>query len=246
MKISVAQIQPEKGEIERNISLHKKWIRQAITCDTNVIIFPELSLTGYVPELAMTLATSSDDPRLNEFQQISDLKGITISVGLPTRSEAGVHISMIIFQPSQPKTMYLKQLLDTDELLYFVPGTQQVVIDVGGTKIVPAICYESLQAQHFENAKKLGMELYVASVAKTNKGIKKATQYFPKVAKDHSIPMLMSNSIGKCGNFESVGHSSVWNEKGALLGQLDNKNEGMLTFDTETKQLVIANTTTNF
>jgi len=48
----------------------------------------------------------------------------------------------------------------------------------------------------------------------------------------------MCNSVGYCDNFEGTGHTSVWDETGVLTGQLNNKNEGLLIFDTETKELM--------
>jgi predicted amidohydrolase len=47
----------------------------------------------------------------------------------------------------------------------------------------------------------------------------------------------MANSVGFCDNFLSVGQSSVWNKKGELVGQLDDKSEGVLVFDTETEEI---------
>ena len=43
----------------------------------------------------------------------------------------------------------------------------------------------------------------------------------------------MSNSIGFCDNFLSVGQSAIWNKNGELINQLDDKNEGLLIFDTK-------------
>lgn len=55
MKIALAQIQYEKGDIARNIELHLIWIDQAIAQGADCIFFPELSLTGYEPTLPKSL-----------------------------------------------------------------------------------------------------------------------------------------------------------------------------------------------
>ena len=52
MRISVAQIESVKGDIANNIIKHKKVINLAIKNKVEVIVFPELSLTGYEPTLA--------------------------------------------------------------------------------------------------------------------------------------------------------------------------------------------------
>jgi predicted amidohydrolase len=233
MKICVAQTKSEKGNIQSNIENHKKWIEIAISKKAGLIVFPELSLTGYEPELAKDLATDQNDARLDEFQNLSDLTNIVIGVGLPTKSKSGILISMIIFQPNQPRETYSKQIIHTDEKSYFIEGNEQKILTLKGSKIALAICHESLQPEHSKNASELGAEIYLSSVAKSQKGIEKAKGYFPKVANKYSMPVLMSNCIGYCDNFESVGQSSVWDKNGVLIGNLDDQNEGILIYDTE-------------
>jgi predicted amidohydrolase len=47
----------------------------------------------------------------------------------------------------------------------------------------------------------------------------------------------MSNCVGFFDNFQSVGKSSVWTKQGNLVGQLDDNQEGILIFDTETEEI---------
>ena len=237
MKIAVAQTRPIKGEISANIETHKTLIGIAISHKVDAIFFPELSLTGYEPELAKELVTIYDDKEFNVFQEISDNNKITIGLGMPTKTNSGIKISMVIFQPDTPRQTYSKQQLHYDELPYFVNGVEQIMLTVYNKKIAPAICYESLQTTHSDNAVKLGAEIYIASVAKSQNGIDKAKSHFPIIAKKFSMPVLMSNCVGFCDNFESVGQSSVWTKQGNLAGQLNEKNEGILIFDTETQEI---------
>ena len=238
MNISVAQTRPIRGDISGNIGSHKKLIQLAVSHKTDAIFFPELSLTGYEPELAKKLATDIDDSRFDDFQIISDTSKITIGLGVPTKTNSGTQITMIIFQPNKPRQTYSKQQLHSDEFPYFIRGEKQIILTVANKNIAPAICYESLQTDHSENARKLGAEIYLTSVAKSQNGINKAMKHYPSVAKKLSIPVLMSNCIGFCDNFESVGKSSVWTKEGNLAGQLDEKLEGIIIFDTETEKII--------
>lgn len=238
MKIAVAQTRPIKGDISANIKTHRKLIDLAISYKADAIFFPELSITGYEPELAKELVTNQDGKEFDNFQEISNKNKITIGLGMPTKSNSGIKISMIIFQPDTPRQTYSKQQLHSDEFPYFVNGEEQIILTVDNKKIAPAICYESLQTDHSVNAKKLGAEIYVASVAKSQNGIDKAMTHYPAVAKKFSMPVLMSNCVGFCDNFESVGQSSVWTKQGNLAGQLDEKSEGILIFDTETEKII--------
>lgn len=235
MKIGLAQIKPHKGDISKNIQLHLKWIEKAVKEDVDLIVFPELSLTGYEPELAKELAVKTDDTRLEVFQSLSDLKGISIALGAPTQAENGILISMLIFQQKSPRKIYSKQVLHSDELPFFIEGTKQIIINQNDIQIAPAICYESLQTSHASAAKELGANLYLASVAKSQNGIDKAFIHFPKIAQEFKIHVLMVNSVGYCDNFMSAGQSAVWSSKGELLSKLDSKVQGLLIYNFETK-----------
>lgn len=231
MKICLAQINPEIGNCSANIQNHIKWIEQAVDQQANLIIFPELSLTGYEPKFAKSLAMDPSDSQLKTFQILSDINDIVIAIGVPLKSERGITISMIFFHPYQPQQIYSKQTLHSDEEPYFVPGTEQLVVDMNNIKIAPAICYESLLEEHFQKAKQLGAVVYLASVAKPQTGIEKAFAHFPVISARHSMPILMVNSIGFCDDFESAGQSAVWDKQGVLVKQLNHNEEGLLFFD---------------
>ena len=241
MKICIAQTKPIKGNVSANIEAHIRFIELALSSDSEAIFFPELSLTGYEPELAKKLATNQNDNRLDIFQQISNNNNIIIGLGLPTETESQIRISMVIFEANKPRQTYSKQQLHSDEFPYFENGVGQIIIKTNDKNIAPAICYESLQPTHSENAFKLGADVYLASVAKPENGIEKAFEHYPAVAKQYAMPVLMSNCVGFCDNFVSVGNSAVWTKEGELVGQLDDKTEGILIFDTETEGIVKRN-----
>ena len=234
MNIAIAQIKPVKGDIPANIEKHITFINLAAVLKADSIFFPELSLTGYEPELSKNLAVDLNDNRFDEFQEISDLKSIAIGVGVPTVSKTGIRISMIIFQSKQPRTIYSKQQLHEDEFPYFESGNQQILIN---QKIAPAICYESLQINHAEKAVDQGAQIYIASVAKSQNGINKAYEHYPKIAKKYKMTVLMSNCVGECDNFVSAGFSSVWNKEGKLITHFNNEQEGIIIFNTETEKV---------
>ncbi|MEL7070776.1 MAG: carbon-nitrogen hydrolase family protein [Cyanobacteria bacterium J06581_3] len=232
MKISAAQIQPVTGDIESNIAKHLTLVGAATKKGTNLIFFPELSLIGYEPGLAQSFATSGSDQRLDIFQQFSDEYNVVIGVGLPISAASGVQIGMFWFTPHQPRRSYAKQQLHADELPFFVAGEQQLVLETPVGKAIPAICYESLQSDHAKHAAELEADVYLASVAKPAGGMAKGMLHYPTIAKQHNMYVVMSDSVGPCDNFVSVGQSAAWNNEGELLAQMDSKSEGFLLVDT--------------
>jgi predicted amidohydrolase len=236
MRISVAQTRPFKGDILRNIEAHLRLIELAARARADTIVFPELSITGYEPELAAGLATMAGDVQLDIFQTLCERYQMTIGVGMPTTEGAGVRITELIFQPGQPRQAYHKRYLHADEEPYFVCGSEAGFLK--GGKIALAICYELSVPAHAEQAHKSGAEVYLVSVAKTKVGMDRAADTLADIARRYSMTVLVSNCVGHCDNFDCGGRSAVWNREGVLLGQLDEVEEGVLLLDTETGEVI--------
>ncbi len=234
MKIAVAQTEPIKGNIEKNIESHIFWIQKAIDENANLIFFPELSLTGYEPELADLLATNQDDKRLDCLQQLSDDHNIIIGVGLPTKSNNDLNISTIIFQPKAEKITYSKQYLYHTEKGIFKPAINPLIINYGSETIAPAICFELSNKEHHEYAIQNNASVYIASVLNSVNGVDEDLKKLSDIAKNYNMVACMANYIGESGGYKCAGKSSVWNKNGELIKQLDDKEEGLIIYDTET------------
>ncbi|GAB3173833.1 carbon-nitrogen hydrolase family protein [Telluribacter humicola] len=234
MKLCVAQTRPAKGDMEQNMESHQRLIELALSHGADTVIFPELSITGYEPELAGALAMSLDDDRLAPFQQISDSRQVTLGVGVPIRCEGGITIGLVIFKPHQDRQLYAKRYLHPDEYPYFVSGTSTTKLPGETGPMALAICYELSVPRHAEEAFRQGANIYLTSVAKSVEGIDKAYQRLAEIARTYSMTVLLSNSVGYCDNFTCGGRSAVWNREGKRIGQLDSTSEGILVYDTTT------------
>jgi predicted amidohydrolase len=237
MKLCAAQTKPIKGAIEQNTIAHIKMIELAIANEVDFIVFPELSLTGYEPELAKELATTVHDNRLDIFQQLSNANAITIIVGLPTISDMGIHISAIIFQAHKPRQLYSKQFLHTDEDIYFTPGSASIILKQEQYKIALAICYELSVSAHATIAAKNEATVYIASVLNSVQGVDKDINRLAAIAKEYGMLTLMANYVGVSGGYTCAGKTSIWNTSGKIIGQLDDVEQSLLIVDTDTMQV---------
>jgi predicted amidohydrolase len=234
MKVSVAQIKVGRGDIAGNIERHKVFIKIAVAHGAEVIVFPELSVTGYEPELAETLAMSQDDERLDGFQDLADQHKLTIGVGMPTRAGNGIRISMIIFQPGQARSVYSKQFLHHSETPWFVAGDTPVTLSLDAhNKLSLAICYELSVPVHAETAFNSGASIYIASVLNSVSGVGKDLGLLSGIAAKYGMHVLMANYTGATGGYDCAGKASAWNKQGELLAQLNYQDEGLLILDTE-------------
>lgn len=228
MKIALAQTTAVAGDIVCNIERHHAVVQEAVREKAALVLFPELSLSGYEPKLVSSLALSSDDDRLNRFQALADTGAVTVCIGLPLRTENGINISMMIFQPGKDRITYSKRYLHPDELPYFTAGTGALTFTLGSLTLAPAICYESLVPDHARQAVAQGAQVYLVSVAKSAEGLRKAIPYYQQLAANENLTVVIANAVGTNDDFVSAGQSGAWSPNGTLAGPLSEKEEGIL------------------
>lgn len=239
MKICVAQSRPFPGHIARNMEQHQRLIDTAVPHRPNLILFPELSLTGYEPTLARELAMDVGDGRFATFQTIADTRQVTIGVGAPIIQGDGICIGLVLFQPGRPRQLYAKKYLHADEEPFFVSGHSSVEFLGNNNQVALAICYELSVPAHAARAYENGAAIYMASVAKYARGVAAAHQRLAEIACEYGMTVLMCNSVGLADGDLCTGNTAVWNAQGALLGKLDDTNEGIIIFDTDSQELTI-------
>lgn len=67
-RVTLAQMRPALGDLERNLDVHRQLVEQATADESDLIVFPELSLTGYfLRDLVGDVALPRDHPLLAEF-----------------------------------------------------------------------------------------------------------------------------------------------------------------------------------
>jgi predicted amidohydrolase len=119
----------------------------------------------------------------------------------------------------------------------FTAGKNPLILNLETEVVSPAICYEASNKAHYEYASQNNATIYIASVLSSTGGIEAELKNLSDIAKNKKMATFMANYIGKSGGYECAGKSSVWNEKGELIGQLGDKNEGIIIFDTITKEI---------
>jgi len=217
MIVAAAQIRSTPGDIPENIDLHLAAIKLAARNDADMVVFPELSLTGYEPSLSGQLAFERLDDRLQIFRDLSVSFGIAIGIGIPTKTNGKPRISHAFFRPNSEDVLYSKQRLHDDELPFFEAGDEQACLQTDHDTVVPAICYEALVPEHAAHAAALGATVYIACVAKHERGTRQAHTYLPEAARRHQFNVVLCNAVGRSDNFVSAGSSAAWNRKGEKL-----------------------------
>ena len=143
MKIAIAQCAPALGAMKRNVDMHRDWITKARGAGAKLVVFPELSLTGYyLKDLAADVACAADDPQLAPIAEAS--REIDISAGFVERSrDAKLHIAQGYWSGGALRHVHRKVYLPTygifDDGRYFGPGdrfeTFESAVGTAGTAI---------------------------------------------------------------------------------------------------------------
>lgn len=229
MKIAATQIKPIDKNIDANIQNHLRMIELAAQQNVKLILFPEMSLTGYERENAEALSFTENDERLSVFMEKAKQYQMFVIVGAPIRVKSELFIGSFIFSPSGITKIYTKQFLHDGEELYFSSSNKlNPLIEWQDEKISLAICADISQPIHAKNAGKVYTTLYLASIFYTPNGIDEAYTQLSAYAEKYAMNVLMSNYVGSSYSLQAAGKSACWNKKGELISQLNGLEENLL------------------
>jgi len=144
IRIAIAQCAPALGAVKRNVDMHRSWIARAKAAGARLVIFPELSLTGYyLKDLAADVACAADDPQLAPIAEAS--VDLDISAGFVERSaDAKLHIAQGHWSGGKLIHVHRKVYLPTygifDDGRYFGPGDRFDTYRWAGGTTGVAIC----------------------------------------------------------------------------------------------------------
>ena len=213
-RLAAAQSNSIRGDIEGNVAHHVELAEAAAKHGTRLVVFPELSLTGYEPELARKLALSVTDPRLRPLFEVAKSRGITIIAGAPTLTKAGLHIAAFVFQPTAETLIYTKHYLHKGEEPYFTPGMIRPIIELDNERVSLAICADTTHPSHAAEAARTGASVYAAGVLITPNGIEADSSQLKGYAVEHRMVVVMANHASPTGGWASAGRSAIWDEDG--------------------------------
>lgn len=150
INVALAQISCKIGNKEHNMNKMKQKIEEARKTDANIIIFPELSLTGYsTRDLAYKLAEPVPGPSVNPLEEIAKKENMYVVFGMTERSEkahAVLYNTAVLLGPKGFIGKYRKMHLPThsvfEEKRYFRLGYQVPVFETDIGKLGLIICYD--------------------------------------------------------------------------------------------------------
>lgn len=234
--LAAAQTVPVRGDVEANLAEHVRLARMAAEQQAEIVVFPELSLTGYEIELARQLVFEQNDPRLAPLMGL----GLTIIAGAPVRIGDRLHIGAFIIPPDGEVAVYTKQRMgafsaaarvDGDvppaEATVFEPGDANPLVLFGGNTAAVAVCADVGRPAHAQAAADRGAKTYLASMFVIPSEYDREAATLQSYAVRHSMAVVFANYGGPTGGLASAGRSAIWSPMGELLVRLEATGSGV-------------------
>ena len=255
MKIALAQIATVDSEIESNLAIHLRLIADAVTCGADLIIFPELSLTGYnVRERAAELARPVESPLWRPLIEAS--QGIDVLCGLIELGDDFRVFNTAAYLAGgalrhRHRKIYLPTYGRFDEARYFAPGDNIRAFDLwadssraakaagrGQLRAGIAICEELWHPSISWLLAQDGAQLIVANASasgaegRREDGEPSGIGSWEKLAAASAIGggafVALANRVGEEEEFQYFGCSFIVNPRGEVIARASAYEEDLL------------------
>ncbi len=232
--LAIGQIKPKLGDLKGNLDHHLDFSRQAKGRGADLVLFPELSLTGYsVRDLNSEVALRIEDKFFEPLKSLS--KEISIVSGAIIRDEnGGIRNSLIYFEDGVIKHVHFKNYLPTygifEEQRYFLPGTEVTAFDTKFGRLGLLICEDLWHVSPPYLLAVQGAKLILAAAASPTRISGESEEYagYQINSEQHrtfarllSLYIAFANRVGFEDGVNFWGGSEVVNPNGELAAAAD-------------------------
>jgi NAD+ synthase (glutamine-hydrolysing) len=225
LRLALAQIDTRVGDIEGNVEKISEQIARAREAGAELVLFPELAVTGYPPEdlllkehflLAATEAVA---------ELAREAEGIVALVGFPERAD-DVHNALAVLAEGELKAVYRKSVLPNygvfDEQRYFQVGEGGAVLQLGDARLGLTICEDIwTPGPPFSDEALAGASLILnasASPYHAGKGVERERMLVQR-ARDNIAAVAFCNLVGGQDELVFDGHSLLLDHEGTVLAR---------------------------
>lgn len=234
MILASAQTSPKRFDINANLTDHYNLIKLAAQNGADLILFPELSITGYEREKAIEMAFKQDDPRLIELRKLSVQNNIIVIAGAPIKIGDEMYIGAFVIMPDDTVSIYTKHFLHTGEEVFFQPSLDyDPLIEIKNERISLAICADINNPEHPEHCSQNETTIYLAGIFFEPEDMERAKGTLSNYAEKYAMNVLMSNYSGSSWGLEGGGQSGFWDKSGKLITSMGATEAGLLIVEKE-------------
>jgi predicted amidohydrolase len=205
------------GDVAATAAEHATQIAAAADSGAGVVLFPELSLTGYEPDLIDLhgLRIALDDPVLQPLSRICQQRRVHALVGAPTAGPGLPQIGVLhIDARGTIRCAYAKQRLYVGEVGIFGAGSTDAMLTIGGWKLALSICSDAANPAHPAAARRAGADAYLVGGLYIIGSEQRLAQEMEQASRQQLWVMLAQYS-GGTGGGPACGLSGGWRPDGS-------------------------------
>ncbi len=251
MKIALAQINVIIGDFENNLQKHIQFIRRAIEKKADLIVFPELSMTGYPPRDFLEFKDFVEKANQTVEKLLPFSKKIGIIIGAPTVNPVpegkDLFNSAVFLADGKEIYRQHKTLLPTydifDEYRYFEPAKEWKAVTFKGKKIALSICEDiwnlgnenplyTVNPLDFQMEQNPDLIINISASPFDYTHPEERLKVIRANVKAYGKPMIYVNHTGAQTDLIFDGASMVVNPQGEVLVKAKTFQEDLIVFDT--------------
>lgn len=247
LTLGLAQMDCEIGALEHNMERVASMTREAAAKGAQLVVFPELILTGYNQDILgprlLELALSRDDEPIQRLARLAGENGVYLVVGFIERRETpGVIYDSVVFCGPDGKVIdtYAKSHLFATERFHFRRGDVLPVYQTRLGKLGLLVCYDIGFPEVGRIMSLQGAELLLASTAWITQDQDLWALHLRARALDNLVFVAGVNRSGEEGNLHYIGQSMLVNPRGHVVASLDHEREGVLVSTIDLDEVIAA------
>jgi NAD+ synthase (glutamine-hydrolysing) len=239
MKLALAQINPVVGDLDGNRELIVARIEEAREAGADLVVLPELAVTGYPPEDLLLRPGFVRAARASLDRIAAETRGIVALVGVPLL-DGDLYNACAICAEGEvtgwAKKWHLPNYGVFDEKRYFAPGRDLALVDVAGATVGITICEDMwVPGPPTTELAAAGADLVVnlsASPFHVGRALERES-IFTARARESGVRVALCNTIGGQDELIFDGHSLVIERDGTVVARAPGFEEALLQVDLE-------------
>jgi NAD+ synthase (glutamine-hydrolysing) len=237
MRLALAQINTTVGDLDGNRARILDAIREAQAARADLVLVPELAVTGYPPE-DLLLRPGFLHAAAASLREIAEAaRDVVALVGFP-HLERDLYNACAVCADGEVKTIYHKRFLPNygvfDEDRYFASGRELVLLELGGTLVGPTVCEDMWQPGAPATDLALAGAQLLTNISASPFHVcrdRERQEMFGTRARDNACFVAFCNTVGGQDELIFDGNSFVLDEEGHVLARAPGFDEALLVVD---------------
>jgi len=239
VRLALVQTNPTVGDLDGNRALILERLGEAKGLGADLVVFPELAVTGYPPEDLLLRPGFVRAAERSLAEIASAARGTTLLVGTP-QLDRDLYNACAVCADGEVKAFVKKRFLPNygvfDEMRYFAPGDELFVFEHGETVVGVTVCEDMWQpGPPATDLALAGAQLLVnisASPFHVGKDREREEMFMIR-ARDNTAFVAFCNMVGGQDELLFDGHSVVIDDEGAVLARAPGFEEALLVVDVD-------------